>query len=69
HAETALGTGRMTSTFECSKKWGDYRLTSHPFSPHFLHPGRCPLPHPVVSPFAQPWQPVFLTDFIASVHE
>ncbi|MGU5539937.1 hypothetical protein ACV1DG_11380, partial [Aeromonas hydrophila] len=24
HAETALGTGRMTSTFECSKKWGDY---------------------------------------------
>ncbi|MFQ2237077.1 hypothetical protein ACK32R_15460, partial [Aeromonas dhakensis] len=25
HAETALGTGRMTSTFECSKKWGDYR--------------------------------------------
>ncbi|HHQ4461918.1 TPA: MerR family transcriptional regulator, partial [Aeromonas hydrophila] len=20
----ALGTGRMTSTFECSKKWGDY---------------------------------------------
>ncbi|MGU5690357.1 hypothetical protein, partial [Aeromonas caviae] len=26
HAETALGTGRMTSTFECSKKWGDYRL-------------------------------------------
>ncbi|MFQ2665476.1 hypothetical protein ACK3ZL_20545, partial [Aeromonas caviae] len=26
HAETALGTGRMTSTFECSKKWGDYRI-------------------------------------------
>ncbi|MFQ2689131.1 hypothetical protein, partial [Aeromonas caviae] len=33
HAETALGTGRMTSTFECSKKWGDYRgkpLCSNP---------------------------------------
>ncbi|WP_442866316.1 hypothetical protein, partial [Aeromonas sp. QDB20] len=28
HAETALGTGRMTSTFECSKKWGDYRTTT-----------------------------------------
>ncbi|MEH8260399.1 hypothetical protein Q7I30_14910, partial [Aeromonas veronii] len=27
HAETALGTGRMTSTFECSKKWGDYHIT------------------------------------------
>ncbi|MEH8258743.1 hypothetical protein Q7I30_06375, partial [Aeromonas veronii] len=26
HAETALGTGRMTSTFECSKKWGDYLI-------------------------------------------
>ncbi|MEH8207741.1 hypothetical protein, partial [Aeromonas veronii] len=31
HAETALGTGRMTSTFECSKKWGDYpHLHLHP---------------------------------------
>uniref|UniRef100_UPI003F742F96 Arc family DNA-binding protein n=1 Tax=Aeromonas caviae TaxID=648 RepID=UPI003F742F96 len=28
HAETALGTGRMTSTFECSKKWGDYRFVN-----------------------------------------
>ncbi|MFQ2529273.1 type IV pilus biogenesis protein PilM, partial [Aeromonas caviae] len=28
HAETALGTGRMTSTFECSKKWGDYHLST-----------------------------------------
>ncbi|RCK98716.1 hypothetical protein DM058_06515, partial [Klebsiella pneumoniae] len=27
HAETALGTGRMTSTFECSKKWGDYLMS------------------------------------------
>ncbi|MGL6599072.1 hypothetical protein ACSZOB_15475, partial [Aeromonas veronii] len=27
HAETALGTGRMTSTFECSKKWGDYHCS------------------------------------------
>ncbi|WP_270834526.1 hypothetical protein, partial [Aeromonas sp. QDB07] len=27
HAETALGTGRMTSTFECSKKWGDYQAS------------------------------------------
>ncbi|MFQ1863956.1 hypothetical protein ACK369_19765, partial [Aeromonas veronii] len=28
HAETALGTGRMTSTFECSKKWGDYLVST-----------------------------------------
>ncbi|WP_421243497.1 hypothetical protein, partial [Aeromonas enteropelogenes] len=28
HAETALGTGRMTSTFECSKKWGDYHRSN-----------------------------------------
>ncbi|MEH8129094.1 hypothetical protein, partial [Aeromonas veronii] len=33
HAETALGTGRMTSTFECSKKWGDYRTTPSPLRP------------------------------------
>ncbi|MFQ2767528.1 hypothetical protein ACK3ZB_12415, partial [Aeromonas caviae] len=33
HAETALGTGRMTSTFECSKKWGDYRM-----APYCQHP-------------------------------
>uniref|UniRef100_UPI0022E88CEB hypothetical protein n=1 Tax=Aeromonas sp. QDB20 TaxID=2989835 RepID=UPI0022E88CEB len=40
HAETALGTGRMTSTFECSKKWGDYHTTRHVHDSILISGGR-----------------------------